>query len=778
MQQINCYIPITLRITGRPSDAQLDELSETLVRALTARIAFAEQTILSCNTIGSASRFEGGTVEFAREAYDPSREGMVANRYNVPAYDDQGASQSVPVTRPHDIDLPGLQVQTFAELWRQFNTLRPSAWQTLVGLVEAAEAAREALALVPRLLATMSTEDALEHAGDLAFWLTDQGQWPLAQQALERLETAWWLRYISETGPGVPIGPGVFGPAGPRQLIDRAKAEASADRNDQAFRLFGLAFLFLQMQLQQFYERRTATLEELEALGEGGTTIAAMTRVFSYQNLEQMFGMMREILSFYPRLEREALLAGDQALANRYSTLGFALRLELEENYTLEEGRAITMESIRTAATEGGPRYVIYGAHGREEIVTPLPGTPPPEEIGQYPVYYQTMEELVEAIAGQEEFVTDLYHHPEIVAEFGSSPPDMANLDDRLRVWRTMYRIYQRERLYPLGSLLDLMEEYLRRFTRHTVYNVRDLAGPSYLVREMPEDLVGRTVRDCGVYALTVAYEVYRAARSAQPCLPLDFELFTMPEHVTLVIFDRSEDAHYVVNNDRIDGPFREDVLDSVARLYGLTMGRRFFVSPAIRYQLGSTAQGVSAFRTQAWQRYRTAVSWYLRPQPPAESEDGPTEAERLQAAYERYYEQMELFSAGAATLHTRLDSLTEALQPLAPSARRQLLDERLPDLVTIGRGLAEIFITYGQQAAINAPSALAGQQAQYVFYAHTGGQVCNPIARLGMALLHYQAVGGTLDEDAQELVAWMRTVTQFGDDLNRYQSAGRPAAF
>jgi hypothetical protein len=43
--QVNCYIPIKLRITGRLSDSQLDGLSDTLVRALAARISFAERTI-------------------------------------------------------------------------------------------------------------------------------------------------------------------------------------------------------------------------------------------------------------------------------------------------------------------------------------------------------------------------------------------------------------------------------------------------------------------------------------------------------------------------------------------------------------------------------------------------------------------------------------------------------------------------------------------------------------------------------------------------------------
>jgi hypothetical protein len=43
--EINCHIPVRVRITGRPSDAQLDQLAETVARAVAARIRFAERTI-------------------------------------------------------------------------------------------------------------------------------------------------------------------------------------------------------------------------------------------------------------------------------------------------------------------------------------------------------------------------------------------------------------------------------------------------------------------------------------------------------------------------------------------------------------------------------------------------------------------------------------------------------------------------------------------------------------------------------------------------------------
>jgi hypothetical protein len=91
MPQINCYIPIKLHITGRPSDAQLDELSEALVRALEARIALAERTIANRDNGQSPT----DVLSAAREAYDPTRETAAAEGYQLPSYNDEGDLQVV-----------------------------------------------------------------------------------------------------------------------------------------------------------------------------------------------------------------------------------------------------------------------------------------------------------------------------------------------------------------------------------------------------------------------------------------------------------------------------------------------------------------------------------------------------------------------------------------------------------------------------------------------------------------------------------------------------------
>src|SRR5262245_31867153 len=80
MREINCHIPIKLRITGRLNDTQLETLSETLVRALSARISFARRTIAAHTT-----RLLRGGSELVREAHDPLREDLAASEYLLPS---------------------------------------------------------------------------------------------------------------------------------------------------------------------------------------------------------------------------------------------------------------------------------------------------------------------------------------------------------------------------------------------------------------------------------------------------------------------------------------------------------------------------------------------------------------------------------------------------------------------------------------------------------------------------------------------------------------------
>lgn len=74
MPQINCHIPVRVRITGRPSDAQLDQLVETIARAVAARIRLAERSIGGeTGPAGHAPRaVAGGLVRLASTTDAPA----------------------------------------------------------------------------------------------------------------------------------------------------------------------------------------------------------------------------------------------------------------------------------------------------------------------------------------------------------------------------------------------------------------------------------------------------------------------------------------------------------------------------------------------------------------------------------------------------------------------------------------------------------------------------------------------------------------------------------
>lgn len=760
------HVPARVLFQSNAGDDEKSRLESAIIAGI--RRAVDSAASLSGGVVSSSSEHSEDLVEF----FSSGRYYADRDTYAIPSYDKGGAQREVPVTDADLLAAP-IVVRTIDQVRREFDQ------QVDLGHDS------QALTLVPELIARLNTEESIQHGRRLAMWLLDKGEWSLAQDALRQLESAWWMRFVTINSPGVPR---TSISDDPHILVARAVREARAGNHERAFLLFGHAFLFSQMQLQEISARREESLLQTEGeLGRFGAQrflmgeqLTWMGRGFTYTDITSILELMREILGFYPGLERDAQTAGNQTLAAQFSSLGFLLRTELRDHYTMIGARGLTMESTQTLAPGGGIGYTIYGRQGVQEVVTPLPGTRTPQEIGFFPTYTSTMEELLASISGQEEFVTALNAHPEIRAAFGTRRINMGDVNERFQVWRIMYRIFQRESLNPLSSLLRLMEEYLRYFTRHTEYNIRDF-GVSYLSTEFPEDLAGRAVRDCGVYALTVAHEVYRTARGATPRLDLDFRLYAMPEHVTLVIFDRAKDNYYVVNNDRIEGPRMGDVLEGVSRGYATTFSRRYIVTPAVRVDIASTQVPNASFRQLAWQRYRVSTQWGLRPEPLTGPSDTRTEDERSVAIYRRYYQDLNNFDRGSHHLDQQLDQLSQSLQAASTDAARvTLLNAEIPRLMNLGISLVTTFDTFGPQAQINASNAqavsLMGNQALYLF-ASQGNQP-NPLARLGMALLLFGNMGNALTSNQQSLIQWLRAIPQFRDNLDQYIASGRPLTF
>jgi len=731
--------------------------------------------------IGSqGDRAEQEADQMAAEAI--GRGGQAPSRFTVAA-----ALQRKEASPVADVPFP--PAQSFDDLYGEYQRHR--------FLGQEAEAA----ALIPDLIAHMGMEEARHHAVAIAFWLMDRGDWAQAQAVLSELENAWWIQFVTT---GIPVTIANI-PATPSQLYERARTEAIAGRHTPAIHLLGMAYLFTQFILHDASQQRTGQLErtdaQIQAMGPGARDEAAsvtmMTRVMAYSELGSIYDLLRNILGMYPRLEREAIVAGDSDRARQYSGLGLVARMELQERYTLRGTTALTMESAATTTNLGAAGYTIYGRDlVTTETVTPLPGTRTPAELGTLPTYSATMEALTDSIAGQEEFLTELFVYPEIQREFRGGLPDMNTLGDRLRVWRTMLRVYQRDNLFPLSALTHLIQDYMQRFTFHSEYNIRDF-GVSYLSSDFPVDLAGRAARDCGVYALMTAYEVYRTARDASPRLDLGFRLYAMPEHVILVISDRAEDEFYVVNNNRVIGPrtgaaSEETVLAEVGSAYGQVFGRQFGVAPGVAVNLGSTALGDAAFRRQIWQRYQVGTATGLAlERPPRVAPDQPvTVEEATQHTYQRYYEDLRHFDAGTRTLAQRLGDLSQATLSLGNEAARDRLSHDLPNVIALGRALTLIFMERGPQADILVDETRArrllgrgfarqvpdivGRQSIYLFTEAQG----HPLAHLAMALLRFEALGGTLSPEAQQLIHDLRQISALNTDIDRYDRAGRPATF
>ena len=645
-------------------------------------------------------------ISFARGEYrpdDPGGRGLVAHEL-VHVLQQRGPSPLAgaavvvghgspgPARQPTGAAAPQMPPLSpdFATLWRAFQV-------DMIGPVTP-QARERARAVLNAMIATASRQERQTQGLELALWLDRAGMRPEAERAFSDVEGAWLVGAVLRESdvPRSALFTSGFGSTG---LISRAEEDARAGRDDDAFRLFGLAYLFLQMQLVQATERRAAELEDPRQ-----AQIADVTRpMFVYPPIEAIYDQMRHILGFYLVLEREATAAGDADRATRMRGLAARLHAHLRDRYSWS-GEALLTEVTRVQ-TQVGPGLRIHGANAAETDVTPFAGQPTPQEIGERSYQWQSLAGIRESLAGQVEFLAELHRHPEIEREFGSREIDMSDVDVRLRVWRTMLGAFRRQGAGPeaLAQLMGLIGRYLHAFTIHTQYNIRDW-GTNYLTSEMPTDLAGRAERDCGVYALTVAYEVFRTARAASPRLSLDFEITVVPGHVVLVIYDTGSNGFYVVNNDNVSERHaggRPEAEAAVAPSAAGVFGRRNFVTPGIRMELGSTAMGTTAFRDQAWQRYLQAAGWSLAPEPRSGPGDTRTDAELSEAGARRFYEQQEEFDRTTTRLGGALDALSAALAGQSDADQLASLQARLPRLAEVARRLGALFITLGPAAPI-----------------------------------------------------------------------------
>jgi hypothetical protein len=657
-------------------------------------------------------------------------------------------------------------------------------------------------------------DDLLTHGIDVFAWLQRNGEPGLAGRFLEEVRSVWLIQFVSK-GKKLPDRTTLsWSSSDPATLIALAKETARAGKHTQAFEMFGVANELLSYYAISATQRRQATMENDEikltdetlgdpvkrkAIEEALFLPRAIARSSQYSNLAGIYDQMREIYGFYYVLEKELRTAGDAQGATEARAKATELHDEIKKKYTwgtTQQKRSISQEirdpvEVRDAVeiaevsytdTKKGGGLKLHGANTAETTLTQLPGLPAPKEIGNN-IQIQNLGALQGALLAQTDFHAEIGRVPEIQKAFGDKPIDMNNTPIRQKVWRIMFGVYQQSGSGALGSLMALIGRYLQAFTIHTSYNVRDW-GKSYLDSEMPTDLTGRAERDCGVYALTVAWDVYQALTHSGSKLDVTFDLTTMLEHVTLVINDKTAGEFYVVNNDQVSPAHKGDPLTQIAPLYQAIRGLAHTVGPAVTVSLGSTKDPRRRFHDLAWERYLAAVDWGIEPTIPPEvaqlERTDPAAFERQVAAlhedrYKNFYRDQAVFDRAATAMKPLIDALATDANDVAK------FGAALSPLVDVAGQLAVLFYQLGPGAGVVAGSKksqkILPKRAEFLFTMPQGTKV-HPLTRVALAILHLQALGATPTPKQDAFLQFCAKIPMFKQQMDAYTAAGAMGPF
>lgn len=695
-----------------------------------------------------------------------------------------------------DVVLP--PIVTFRQVWSQFEQAQRDFHQD------------EALALAVQLAGMpMELNDADEFGLELAAFLMQHSRMTEALQVLQHCEGFLWVRYVS------------LHPSPHRFLeshyIDQIRQEGidAIQRQDftTAFRLLAFVVLYdqmevsfvnarsqpgsdedLQRRLQNISPGLTASQrhQEMEEIFYVGQIGASVNMVFAYSNMDSAYTALRQDLTTFLRLQREAILAGNATQATAMGNQHTNFMTFLRNQNMLLGGEVITMHSAESFNEQGEVGYVIYGNNSQTEVVTPLPGTATPSQLGFFPAYRPDLERVTGVMEGQAQLLNDLLAIPAVRSAFPTGNIDMTSLNTRIRIWQMVYAHHAAggNSAAALETTMRTIERYLRNFTVHTEYNIRDF-GTSYLDTNFPTDLIGRSVRDCGVYALTTAYEVFRMGRGASPRLNLQFKLVSMPEHVTLLILDNANNNHYLVNNDAITGPNTGDWMHTVAQAYSAVFSRGFGITPSIDIDLGSTSDTDTRFRGEAWDRYRASASWGFQAEPTMGPTDTRTLDERSRDSYVHYYQRVHDFDLGCQRLVGVMNNITASVQAALAGSRQSVLNAALndPALTTAVNMLGAIYTLYGPSAAHSgmiavdalAPASvrrhIVGHSSIYL-YSMPGGTTVHPLVRYCMAVLLLDSLGTPPTADQNNLLMAIRATPDFNTQLTAYTTNHFPVQF
>ena len=395
----------------------------------------------------------------------------------------------------------------------------------------------KALDLARQLAAAPSTDfgDYLQHGVELVSFLQEHSEPALAANVLEQVRNAYQISFVSTGRKLAPLGLASAG-NDPDALIRLGEAAARSGRDEEAQRDLGAAHEILSYYAQQLTDTRVTAMQadsdadqaiakaggsdkaRQQALHEASDMPHAFARDLQYSSLTSIYNAMRNIYSVWSVIEREALDAGDAARAAAARTRSDDLHRVLGEQFSWgtpqlpgpigEEVREpVETAEVSYVDTPHGPGLRLHGTNRAETDLTQLPGLPSPKEVGNN-VQVQNLGSLQQAITRQSDLQAELARQPAIRAAFGNKPIDLNDTAQRQKAWLIMYRVFASSAGNALGALMALIGRYQKAYTIHTTYNVRDW-GVSYLDSTMPTDLAGRVEKDCGVYALTVAWDVF-----------------------------------------------------------------------------------------------------------------------------------------------------------------------------------------------------------------------------------------------------------------------------
>ena len=640
-------------------------------------------------------------------------------------------------------------------------------------------------ALVQELLEVAETPgydlDLLNDAMNVVAKLSKQGDITSADRLLEVIQRKFFMAYVTYKAParaGAPLPQPQDLPSGgvlkvggpvlgdPGALIAVAEDAARAGQHERAFKLFGAAHEILSYLALGATEKAKATTD-------------VSKRDSRYRQFKGIYGEMREIYRFYFVLEAEALAAGDNGRAAEARGRASKLHEELKAKHTpFAESAAEIAETSQVTTPTGRPAFQFHGANFEKTDLTELPGHPFSADLlatgeGQEP---QSLGLLQSSLMAQTEFQAEIAREPEIRKAFGKEAVDLNDSAKRLKVWRIMYAVYKGRGTGALGSLMALMGRYLKAHTYHTGFNVRDF-GTSYLASEMPTDLADRLVRDCGVYALTVAWDVFQTVKAGDSKLKLSFTLATLLDHIILVITDKAADESYLVNNDQITKisrpvgyapqftrprgmspnvdlfledpvmppPKAPDLDEEVAKQYALFRDLPYLVSPVNYLELGSTSDTASTFKTAAWQRYLAATQYMAKV---------PVDFSMLQD-----------FSRESGAL----DQLVNELAPSAGNADAiaKWLQNGWPHITS----LLVRFEQIGPKAFknITPPATRPAGSRDSGAFRWPGSN--HPLIRVALVLLRLRSLGRPLTNDQQKYLTYFETAFK---ELMDKSSAGR----